>query len=190
MPSYILVITKVYKPQNSTADNSQTAKEKTTSATNDNQEDVKGPAGDINSKGEIMFRILSLSAQVDESVAQKTNEQSEPQQRTNTGAVPIPLEQRTDQASTVKQTADQFKTSDKDETKTQGSQKSRVTSLIQQSSKQYLENKIIAQMEQNSVELSQSRLRDNILISIKDENGFIAGDESAISELDEGDEDE
>ena len=45
-------------------------------------------------------------------------------------------------------------------------------------------------MEQNSVELSQSRLRDNILISIKDENGFIAGDESAISELDEGDEDD
>ena len=45
-------------------------------------------------------------------------------------------------------------------------------------------------MEQNSVELSQCRLRDNILISIKDENGFIAGDESAISELDEGDEDD
>ena len=41
-------------------------------------------------------------------------------------------------------------------------------------------------MESNGVELSQSRLRDNILISIKDDNGFIADDQSAISELDEG----
>jgi len=65
-----------------------------------------------------------------------------------------------------------------------------VTSLIEQSSKQFLENKILSQMDQNGVDLSQNRLRDNILISLKDENAFLQDNQSAISELDEDEEED
>jgi len=61
--------------------------------------------------------------------------------------------------------------------------------LIEQSSKSYLESKIISLMEQGTLELTQSLIRDNILVSLKDENGFLQDDQSAISELDEGDDD-
>ena len=70
------------------------------------------------------------------------------------------------------------------------STKSRVTSLIDQSSRQYLENKIVNYIEHHSVDFSQRRLRDNVLIKLLDENAFIAEEDSAISELDEGDEGE
>ena len=68
------------------------------------------------------------------------------------------------------------------------STKSRVTSLIDQSSRQYLENKIVNYIEHHSVDFSQRRLRDNVLIKLLDENAFIAEEDSAISELDEGEE--
>ena len=63
--------------------------------------------------------------------------------------------------------------------------KSKVTSLIEQSSKSYLENKIVKQIEYGSVNFRQNRVRDNILISLKEENEFIETDQSAISELDD-----
>lgn len=62
-----------------------------------------------------------------------------------------------------------------------------MTSLIEQSSKAYLENKIIKQIEYGVVDCSQNRMRDNILVQLKEEDSqvpFIEEDESAISELD------
>ena len=95
MPSYILVISKVYKPA---------ATENTQASQDQNKEDATGPPENANQKNEIMFRILSLSTQEEEAAVQKVNEQSvEPQAKANAGAVPIPLEQKTDLASSVDQ---------------------------------------------------------------------------------------
>ena len=45
-----------------------------------------------------------------------------------------------------------------------------MTSLIEQSSKAYLENKVMTQIQEKRVDYYHLRARDNILISMKDQN--------------------
>ena len=63
---------------------------------------------------------------------------------------------------------------------------SRVSTLVESSTKQFLEGKVIEMMEQNSVEISQHRQRDNILIKMKDDAPFKVVDQ--ISEHEESEE--
>ena len=51
--------------------------------------------------------------------------------------------------------------------KTSVSQKSKVTALIEQSSKAFIENKIIQHIGDGNFDSSQSRTRDNILLKLK-----------------------
>lgn len=64
------------------------------------------------------------------------------------------------------------------------SSKSKVTTLIEQSSKTYLENKLFEHINQGNVDLVQNRPRDNIKISLRPDVDLIDDNESAISELD------
>ena len=69
--------------------------------------------------------------------------------------------------------------------KSSSNNKSKVTTLIEQSSKVYMENKIIHHIGEGNFDTSQARMRDNIHLKLKSQVSLIPDEESAISELDE-----
>lgn len=105
VPSYILVISKVFSSASEAEDEErpEVAQDEAGPASNSAKvEDCEKPA----QKGEVMFRILSLSMLAEESESlepsvETTSEQKLPRfgDKVNVGAVPTPLEQRDDTSS-------------------------------------------------------------------------------------------
>ena len=127
---------------------------------------------------EVMFRILSLSAFSDEEL--NTSKSTNNQETTTAGkeatppkvagVVPSPLE-KTAPGGGKRLDFDSASASAKQYTNDGGaysanSQKSKVASLIEQSSKAYLKNRIIDQIEDGKVTYTQRRIRDNIQVSL------------------------
>ena len=125
-PSYILLVSKIIQPRCT---------------------DAESPGiQDTLPKDGIMFRILSFNTtNEDEDSAQEAPVTAK---YSNVGAVPTCIDTFAPDESAI------FGGLMMEDGETTKSMKSRVSTLIDQSSKQYMEEKIIEQMEQNKVDLT------------------------------------
>lgn len=125
-PSYILLVSKIIQPRCTDADSPGIQ--------------------DTLPKDGIMFRILSFNTtNEDEDSAQEAPVTAK---YSNVGAVPTCIDTFAPDESAI------FGGLMMEDGETTKSMKSRVSTLIDQSSKQYMEEKIIEQMEQNKVDLT------------------------------------
>ena len=60
-----------------------------------------------------------------------------------------------------------------------------MTSLIEQCSRKFIQNKIIDQIEDGQVKYMQRRVRDNIQINLNQDDALVDDEQSAISDLDD-----